>query len=73
MIAISDTGTGIDAEQLPHIFEPFHTTKENACGTGLGLSIVYSIVQQSGGHIEVESTVGQGTIFRIYLPRAGSE
>ena len=73
MITISDTGAGIDLETLPHIFEPFYTTKENGCGTGLGLSIVYSIVQQSGGHVEVESKVGQGTTFRIYLPRVESE
>jgi signal transduction histidine kinase len=73
MITISDTGAGIDTETLPHIFEPFYTTKEEGCGTGLGLSAVYSIIRQSGGHIEVESTVGQGTTFRIYLPRAASE
>jgi PAS domain S-box-containing protein len=73
MIAISDTGAGIDVETLPHIFEPFYTTKEDGCGTGLGLSIVYSIVQQSGGHIEVESTIGQGTMIKVYLPRVVGE
>jgi two-component system cell cycle sensor histidine kinase/response regulator CckA len=69
MVEITDTGEGIEAEILDKIFEPFFTTKEVGKGTGLGLSMVYGFVKQSGGYIVCDSTVGQGTRFRILLPR----
>ena len=70
LITVSDDGKGIPSEDLPHIFEPFYTTKPSGKGTGLGLATVYGIVKQNQGFVWVDSEVGSGTTFQIYLPCA---
>ena len=68
LLNVADTGKGMSDSVLEHLFEPFYTTKESGEGTGLGLAVVYSIIDRLNGGLEVESTVGQGTAFRVYLP-----
>lgn len=72
-IAVRDEGSGIQAEDLSHIFEPFFTTKDVGSGTGLGLAVAYGIMRDHGGWIEVESQLGQGSVFRVFLPKAATE
>ena len=71
MVAVTDSGHGIDAETKAHLFEPFYTTKEQGKGTGMGLASAYGIIQQSGGLIEVASELGHGSTFTLYFPSAG--
>ncbi len=71
-ISVSDTGCGINEDIRERIFDPFFTTKPKEQGTGLGLASVYGIIAHAGGFVDVDSTVGKGTTFRVFLPQAGA-
>lgn len=73
MIAVSDTGTGMDQQTIARAFEPFFTTKERGQGTGLGLSMTYGYIKQIGGHLKIYSEVGHGSTVKVYLPRTQAE
>jgi CheY-like chemotaxis protein/anti-sigma regulatory factor (Ser/Thr protein kinase) len=72
-LSVADTGSGIEEKMLDRIFEPYFTTKEKTSGTGMGLAMVHGIISRQGGYIKVESEVGKGSIFRVYLPVARRE